>query len=51
MKLLLCVTCSNENIKRVSEKGTLHFLCKSPNFPKLDFLICSKVFVLEYVNR
>ena len=21
--------------KRVSEKGTLHFLCKSPNFPKL----------------
>ena len=20
---------------RVSEKGTLHFLCKSPNFPKL----------------
>ena len=37
--------------KRVSEKGTLFFYVKVRTFPSSDFLICSKMFILEHVNR
>ena len=36
---------------RVSEKGTLFFYVKVRTFPSSDFLICSKMFILEHVNR
>ena len=39
------------NTKRVSEKGTLFFYVKVRTFPSSDFLICSKMFILEHVNR